>query len=541
MSGKSYRFTKVGYLKPKPLIEINNKPIISHVLDMFPGEKDVTFICNKEHIEKTNMESILNKYCPTGRVVSIAPHKLGPVYAVSKIFDLIDDKKPTIVNYCDFSCYWNYEYFKKWLLKVNPDGCIPAYKGFHPHSLSGNNYAFIKEKNGWMTKIQEKKPFTKDKLNEFASSGTYYFANGKLLKKFFKKTINLNLKVSNEFYCSVVYNLMVKESLRISIFELQHFMQWGTPEDLKEYLKWSNAFDALANYKTSQKIFKLTTLIPMAGKGNRFKEANYKLTKPLIPISGIPMVIQAVKSLPKANNYTFIALENLFAKSNLNKELFLNFKNVRIKLLNKITDGQCSTCLSIINEIPSEEPLTISACDHGVIFNDKKFYKIFNDKNVDIIVWVTRGHPESIRNPYMYGWAEESNNKLKKVSVKKPLFNIEKDPLLIGTFTFKRTEIFKECAENLIQRDEKVNGEFYVDSCINDAISLGYNCKVFDVDHYFSWGTPNELRTFEYWQSCFHKWGSHKYRWEKDPWRNKITKLIEPEHLKEINPNLPSI
>ena len=42
-------------------------------------------------------------------------------------------------------------------MKLSPDGCIPAYKGFHPHSLAGNNYAFIREKNGWMTKIQEKK------------------------------------------------------------------------------------------------------------------------------------------------------------------------------------------------------------------------------------------------------------------------------------------------------------------------------------------------------------------------------------------------
>ena len=54
-------------------------------------------------------------------------------------------------------------------------------------------------------------------------------------KRFFKKTINLNLKVNNEYYCSVVYNLMVKESLKVAIFELQHFMQWGTPDDLNEY------------------------------------------------------------------------------------------------------------------------------------------------------------------------------------------------------------------------------------------------------------------------------------------------------------------
>ena len=55
----------------------------------------------------------------------------------------------------------------------------------------------------------------------------------------------------------------------------------------------------------------------MAGKGSRFKKENYKLSKPLIPISGMPMVIQAVKSLPKTNTYSFIALENLFNKNDL--------------------------------------------------------------------------------------------------------------------------------------------------------------------------------------------------------------------------------
>ncbi|MBR8657931.1 hypothetical protein KDH83_31945, partial [Achromobacter sp. Marseille-Q0513] len=68
----------------------------------------------------------------------------------------------------------------------------------------------------------------------------------------------------------------------------------------------------------------------------------------------------------------------------------------------------------------------------------------------------------------------------------------------------------------LLARDGRVNGEFYLDSTINDAIALGLRCQVFTVDHLLSWGTPNDLRTFEYWQSCFHKWASHPYRLEND-------------------------
>jgi hypothetical protein len=87
---------------------------------------------------------------------------------------------------------------------------------------------------------------------------------------------------------------------------------------------------------------------------------------------------------------------------------------------------------------------------------------------------------------------------------------------VIGTFTFKTAANFRKSVERLIFREGRINGEFYIDSCINDAIEMGLNCYLFEVDSYLSWGTPNELRTFEYWQSCFHKWSGHPYRLEND-------------------------
>ena len=50
MSGFGERFRRAGYTVPKPLIEIENKPIISHVIDMFPGDNEFIFICNQDHL-----------------------------------------------------------------------------------------------------------------------------------------------------------------------------------------------------------------------------------------------------------------------------------------------------------------------------------------------------------------------------------------------------------------------------------------------------------------------------------------------------------
>jgi hypothetical protein len=117
----------------------------------------------------------------------------------------------------------------------------------------------------------------------------------------------------------------------------------------------------------------------------------------------------------------------------------------------------------------------------------------------------------------MFGWIDaDANGCISNISVKSPLNSPDTDPIAIGAFTFKRALNAKVSIESLIARNGRINGEFYLDSCINDAISQGLRCYLFEVDSFISWGTPNDLKTFEYWQSCFHKWRSHPYCLELD-------------------------
>ena len=116
----------------------------------------------------------------------------------------------------------------------------------------------------------------------------------------------------------------------------------------------------------------------------------------------------------------------------------------------------------------------------------------------------------------MNGWLNMDGNIIKSVSVKTPLEFPENDPIIIGTFTFKKSSDFRLVVDSLIKRDGKINGEFYIDSCIEDAIALGLRCELFEINSYLCWGTPNDLRTFEYWQSCFDKWDGHPYKLNLD-------------------------
>ena len=46
-------------------------------------------------------------------------------------------------------------------------------------------------------------------MNEYASNGTYYFKSGAIMKKYFKQLMIMKETINNEYYVSMVYNLLV--------------------------------------------------------------------------------------------------------------------------------------------------------------------------------------------------------------------------------------------------------------------------------------------------------------------------------------------
>ncbi len=523
MSGFGERFRRAGYAVPKPLIEIDGKPIVAHVMDMFPCEQDFIFICNQDHLSNPDycMESILRQYCPTGRIIGIPPHKLGPIHAVRQVEHLIDPDRPVVVNYCDFTCYWDWQHFKKFVANTGCAGAIPAYKGFHPHTLGSTNYAYMRETNGWVQDIQEKQPYTNNRMEEYASSGTYYFASGKILSEAFRKTMDQELNVNGEYYVSLAYKPMLASNRPVAVYPLQHFMQWGTPQDVAEYNGWSAAFRRLIATESMPPAPQGSLVVPMAGLGQRFVNEGYSVTKPLIPVSGKPMVAQATHDLPAANHQVFVLRNDMPGQQEISDELKHIYSEAVIETIPAVTEGQACTALiglealeRAIGSVPG--PVTFGACDNGALYDAEAFQQLADNTDVDVIVWGVRGHANAARHPQMYGWINAENGLIRGISVKTPLDSPATDPIVLGTFTFRRAEDFRRVVEHLIARDGRINGEFYIDSCINDAIELGLRCHLFEVDNFLSWGTPNDLRTFEYWQSCFHKWAGHPYRLELD-------------------------
>ncbi len=564
MSGFGERFRRAGYRTPKPLIEIDGKPVIAHVVDLFPGERDFIFICNREHLDDPayRMEDVLRALCPdadadadtdagvgagadTGagasgrrrgggargaRIVGIAPHRLGPVHAVRQAEHLLDPDRPVVVNYCDFACYWDWRHFKRFVRETGCAGAIPAYRGFHPHSLGGTRYAYLRETGGWAEDIREKEPFTDDPMREFASSGTYYFASARLMSHAFRAAVEQDLSLGGEYYVSLAYKPLFAAGERVAVYPLQHFMQWGTPEDVAEYRGWSGTFRALAGCGREERPCG-SVILPMAGLGQRFADAGYTVPKPLVPVSGKPMVVQAVEALPPAERHAFVLRADMPGAGAIAAELERLYPGAVVEMLPQVTEGQACTALLGLDALEralaggsAPGPVTFGACDHGALYDGAAWRRLAEDPDTDVIVWGARGHADALRRPRMFGWIQvqaqaDGEGWIERISVKQPLASGSpaSDPIVCGTFTFRRAADFRRCVERLLEHDDRVGGELYLDSCINHALALGLRCRLFEVESYLSWGTPDDLRTFEYWQSCFHKWPGHPYRLERDP------------------------
>jgi hypothetical protein len=194
-----------------------------------------------------------------------------------------------------------------------------------------------------------------------------------------------------------------------------------------------------------------------------------------------------------------------------------SFVGASTLLLDQATEGQAITCRLGIENMDMDQPLTIGACDNAMLYDVHKFEALLAPGGPDLLIWVVRGHADGRLRPTNFGWVEtDADGLVIGVRVKQAPDDPAADPMIVGTFTFRRTGDFDRACQALVDRDGRINNEYYVDSLIEDALELGLKCSLFEIDHYLGWGTPNDLKTFEYWQSCFHKWPSHPYRIDTD-------------------------
>lgn len=238
----------------------------------------------------------------------------------------------------------------------------------------------------------------------------------------------------------------------------------------------------------------------MAGAGVRFAEAGYTLPKPLIPVSGKPMILNVIRDLPSADQWIFVVRREHVEEFMIDRLLKDAVSGARI-IVDEKPVGQATTCLLAREHIPSDAQLLIAGCDNGYIFDKVKYEALCADKKIDAVVWTFTERDTLRRKPEAWGWheLEGDGQTIKRVSVKVP---VSADPFhdhaIVATFTFKRAKDFFDAADLMIRRGDRTKNEFYVDSIPNYLREMGKRSVVFDVALYVGWGKPDDLHEYEY-------------------------------------------
>lgn len=255
----------------------------------------------------------------------------------------------------------------------------------------------------------------------------------------------------------------------------------------------------------------INKLIPMAGAGSRFSMVGYTTPKPLLPVLGLPMVVTAAKNLPgEDENMIFVLRDFHISDYGIDAVLREHFPGCKLVVTNKLTEGQASTCLLAKDLINNEHELFIGASDNGMILNEPYFNEL--KKTADALVFTFKNNPTVLPNPKAYGWVlcEEDDVTITEAKVKYDMPDPLNHHAYVGAFWFRTGKLFVDAAERMISQNRRVNGEFYVDECINDLVQTGFTAKAFRVNHYICWGTPNDYKTFEYWDGYYQLLNSKK-------------------------------
>lgn len=245
MTGYGSRFVAAGYQDLKPFIKVQGIPMIEWIVKgMYAEEADFLFVCRQQHLDTIpDMRDRLTAIAPSAKIYAVDQWvKKGPVFDVLRASEMIGDNEQCIINYCDFYMTWDYARFAREVTERDCDGCVPCYTGFHPHLLVEKNYyaSCLTDDDDYLIEIREKFSFEKDKTKAKHSPGVYYFKSGRLLKKYCQMLVDSGQALNGEYYASLPYNFMVQDGLKVWVpANVDRFCQWGTPEDMEEYLFWT--------------------------------------------------------------------------------------------------------------------------------------------------------------------------------------------------------------------------------------------------------------------------------------------------------------
>ena len=227
MAGAGSRFANAGYTFPKPLIEVNGKPMIQVVVENLNVDAHFIFLVQKEHYEKYNLKQLLNLIAPGCDIIQVDGLTEGAACTTLLAKELINNEEPLLMANSDQFVEWNSNECLYAFTADAIDGGIVTFKATHP------KWSFAKiGDDGFVTEVAEKNP-----ISDNATVGIYFWKKGSDYVKYAEQMISNNIRTNGEFYVCPVFNEAIEDNKKIRVKQIEKMWGIGTPEDLNYFLE----------------------------------------------------------------------------------------------------------------------------------------------------------------------------------------------------------------------------------------------------------------------------------------------------------------
>lgn len=228
MAGRGSRFNGSGYNKPKPLIEVQGKPMFLHALKSIDGLdfSSIIFIALQEHQEIYDIQNYIQQYVKFKNELVLIPQVTeGQLCTVLCAKDLINTDEDILIISSDTIVESSFGTDIKNKAK-NCAGLIST------ANMPGDRWSFAKtNENGQVIEVTEK-----IRISENASTGLYYFSNGKKFVERGEKLISDKKTTRGEYFIMPLYQEYINEGEYIGISKATQMWDLGTPESLSSFL-----------------------------------------------------------------------------------------------------------------------------------------------------------------------------------------------------------------------------------------------------------------------------------------------------------------
>jgi len=229
-------------------------------------------------------------------------------------------------------------------------------------------------------------------------------------------------------------------------------------------------------------------LVPMAGLGSRFIKEGFKVPKQLINIKDKHLIDISLDCLDYDGcNLIFVIRDETIYNFHMDELLRKKFgDDIKIVVLDKLTDGSVCSCLYAEEYIDNDAPLVIHTLDieFRPVFNPH----VMNDLNGDGLILTFKS------NSTNYSYAKVDRDGYVTETAEKKAISSN---ACVGIYGFKKGSDFCKYAREMIERDLRTKNEFYISPLYNLLVKDGKKILTEPVDKMHIFGTPDEFHFYK--------------------------------------------